>query len=338
VTTSILPPSAPVGESNVPPPALQRAADAVTPAIEEAVARLSGEVRPPIEHHLAGGGKHVRAALVLLSAAAAGADESVGIVGAVAIELIHNFSLLHDDIIDQDRERRHRTTAWAEFGVGPAIIAGDALATLALQIMLEDPTPERVAATVSLATATQAMIAGQADDMAFESRSSVSVEECIRMEEGKTGALLACAASLGAMLAGAPKDVVDALFEFGANLGTAFQAVDDMLGIWGEPAVTGKPVGSDLLRGKKTLPVATALERDDEASVFLRSILDGDVGEEQVRQAAELLVETGVRSEVSAYAERHLCRAVAALNRVPLAPGPVAELLAVANYVASRDR
>jgi geranylgeranyl diphosphate synthase, type I len=338
VSTSILPTSAAIGEPNVPPPALQRAADLVAPAIEEAVGRLSAELRAPVAHHLAGGGKRVRAALVLLSAAAAGADEEVGVVGAVAIELIHNFSLLHDDIIDEDRERRHRPTAWAEFGVGRAIVAGDALATLALQILLEDPTPERVAATVSLAAATQAMIAGQADDMAFESRATVSVEECIAMEEGKTGALLACAAALGATLAGAPEAAVDALYEFGANLGTAFQAVDDMLGIWGDPATTGKPVGSDLLRGKKTLPVTTALERDDEAAATLRSILGGDMGEEQVRQAAELLVETGVRDEMRSLAEAHLDRAVAALERVDLAPGPVAELLAIADFIASRDR
>lgn len=275
---------------------------------------------------------------MLLSAAAAGADEKIGIVGAVAIELIHNFSLLHDDIIDEDRERRHRSTAWAEFGVGRAIVAGDTLATLALQILLEEPTPERVAATVSLAAATQAMIAGQADDMAFESRTTVSVEECIAMEQGKTGALLACAAALGATLAGAPPAVVDALYEFGANLGTAFQAVDDMLGIWGDPAATGKPVGSDLLRGKKTLPVATALERNDEAAAALRSILDGDIGEEQVRRAAELLVESGVREEMRTLAVEHLERAAAALDRVDLAPGPVAELLAIADFIASRDR
>jgi len=310
----------------------------VAPAIDEAIGRLSPELRPPVQHHLAGGGKRVRAALVLLSAGAAGADEKIGVIGAVAIELIHNFSLLHDDIIDEDRERRHRPTAWAEFGVGRAIVAGDALATLALQILLEDPTPERIAATVSLASATQAMIAGQADDMAFESRREVSVAECIRMEEGKTGALLGCAASLGAILAGSSAETVAALDDFGANLGTAFQAVDDMLGIWGEPAATGKPVGSDLLRRKKTLPVATALERGDAAAATLRSLLDGDVGEAEVRRAAELLDECGVRAEMRAFADRHLSLAVAALARVQLVPGPVAELVAVANYVAARDR
>ena len=129
----------------------------------------------------------------------------------MAIELVHNFSLIHDDIIDEDTERRHRSTVWSEYGIGSAIIVGDALATLALQVLLDEPTPERVLAARCLVEATQLMIAGQADDMAFESRASVTVEECLSMERGKTSALLSCAVSLGAILAGAPDATVDAL-------------------------------------------------------------------------------------------------------------------------------
>ena len=139
---------------------LARAALVVAPALDEAVGRLSPSLQGPVHHHLAGGGKRVRAALSLLSATAAGAAEEIGVVGAVAIELIHNFSLIHDDIIDGDTERRHRSTVWSEFGIGPAIIAGDALATLALQVLLDDPTAERVRAARCLVEATQVMIAG----------------------------------------------------------------------------------------------------------------------------------------------------------------------------------
>jgi geranylgeranyl diphosphate synthase type I len=335
-TTTLAHPAPPEGPGV--PPSLQRAAALVAPAIDRAVGRLSPELRAPVEHHLAGGGKRVRAALVLLSAAAAGADESVGVVGAVAVELVHNFSLLHDDIIDEDRERRHRPTAWAEFGVDRAIIAGDALATLAIQLLLEDPTPERVAATASLAAATQAMIAGQADDMAFEKRAEVSVAECLAMEAGKTGALLACAASLGAVLAGAPEPVAEALHDFGAHLGAAFQAIDDLLGIWGESAATGKPVGSDLLRGKKTLPVATALDRGGEAAAALRAVLDGPLDDAAVERATELLVDTGVLAELRSLADTELGLALAALARADLAPPAAAELRELAAFVASRDR
>jgi geranylgeranyl diphosphate synthase, type I len=317
---------------------LARAKSLVEPELEAVVRRLSPELGPAVSQHLSGGGKYVRAGIVLISAAAAGADEKAGIVGAVAIELIHNFSLVHDDIIDGDLERRHRPTFWAEYGVGNAIIAGDALATLALQILLEEPTEERVRAAVRLAEATQAMIAGQAEDMAFELRSSLSVEDCLHMEAGKTGALLSCAAALGAILAGAPAAFVEALADFGRHLGVAFQAVDDVLGIWGEPRVTGKPVGNDLRQHKKTLPIAIVLGRGAAMPDGLRSLLAGELTDADVVEAARLLEQCGARRETMAIGETHLRAALASLDRVPMAPGPRAELAAIARFVTARDR
>jgi geranylgeranyl diphosphate synthase type I len=317
---------------------MSRAADAVAPALDDALARLSSSLRGPVAHHLAGGGKRVRAALALLSAAAVGAPEETGVLGAVAIELIHNFSLIHDDIIDGDTERRHRSTVWSEFGIGAAIIAGDALATLALQLLLDEPTPERVGAARCLVEATQLMIAGQADDMAFESRTSVTVAECLEMERGKTSALLSCAVSLGAILAGAPDGTVAALAAFGSHLGTAFQAVDDVLGIWGEPAVTGKPVGNDLSQHKKTLPVSIALARNDENAPELLRLLESDLAPADVERARALIEATGAREETIALADTHLELALAVLDGVPLVEGPKSELVAIARFVTERDR
>jgi len=318
---------------------LTRAARIVAPALDDAVSRLSPSLQDPVQHHLAGGGKRVRAALTLLSALATGGTEEAGVVGAVAIELIHNFSLIHDDIIDGDTERRHRSTVWSEFGIGQAIIAGDALSTLAVQLLLEDPSPARVRATACLVEATQVMIAGQGDDMAFETRPFVTVAECLEMERGKTSALLACALSLGAILAGAGDPAIAALAEFGSHVGTAFQAVDDLLGIWGEPTRTGKPVGSDLLAHKKTLPVSIALVR---AQGSLRSelcrLLEGDLSAPDMERARALLEECGAKDETAALADRHLDRAVAALERVALVPGPKSDLLAIARFVTERDR
>jgi geranylgeranyl diphosphate synthase type I len=227
---------------------------------------------------------------------------------------------------------------WSEFGIGQAIIAGDALSTLAVQLLLEDPTPARVRATACLVEATQVMIAGQGDDMAFESRPSVTVAECLEMERGKTSALLACAASLGAILAGAPGPTVAALAQFGSHVGTAFQAVDDLLGIWGEPAHTGKPVGSDLLAHKKTLPVSIALARAEGGLPELRRLLEGDLSAPDVERARTLIEECGAKDETSALADTHLDQAVAALDRVPLVPGPKGDLLAIARFVTERDR
>jgi geranylgeranyl diphosphate synthase, type I len=317
---------------------LSRAAAVVSSALDAAVARLSPTQRGPVEHHLAGGGKGVRAALALLSAAATGGTEETGVVGAVAIELVHNFSLIHDDIIDGDLERHHRSTVWTEFGIGPAIIAGDALATLALQLLLDDPTPERVRAAHCLAEATQCMIAGQADDMAFESRAAVTVAECLDMELGKTSALLSCAVSLGAILTGSPDETIDALAAFGSHLGSAFQAVDDVLGIWGDPARTGKPVGSDLSAHKKTLPVTIALAQAGRRRPELRRLLDGDLSPGELTRAGALIEECGGRQEAMALADAHLDLALTALDRVPLVPGPKLELIALAHFVTERDR
>jgi len=321
---------------------LAHTADLVGPAIDNEVARLGSGLSAPVAHHLAGGGKRIRAALVLLAARAAGGEERDALPGAVAIELVHNFSLLHDDLIDGDRQRRHRSTVWAEFGVGPAVVGGDALATLALQVLLAEPTPPRVRAAAMLANATLAMISGQADDMAFETRSSVSVAECLTMEAGKTGALIECAMALGAILVGAPEPVIEALQDFGACLGTAFQAVDDLLGIWGDPAVTGKPVGSDLLAGKKTLPVAIALAGLDGQSGELRDLLDrrwspAGMSDAEMERAAWLVDAGGGRRGAADTATRSLHEAQAALHRFPLEATATAQLAEVARFVTERN-
>jgi geranylgeranyl diphosphate synthase type I len=320
---------------------LSRTAARIGPAIDHEVEVLGTGLRAPVAHHLAGGGKRIRAALVLLAARAALGDERDAMTGAVAIELVHNFSLLHDDLIDGDRQRRHRSTVWAEFGVGPAVVGGDALATLALQVLLAEPTPRRVRAAGTLAEATLAMIAGQADDMAFETRPSVSVGECLAMEAGKTGALIECAMALGAILVGAPEPVIEALKEFGACLGTAFQAVDDLLGIWGDPAVTGKPIGSDLLAGKKTLPVAIALAGPGGRPDELRDLLDrrrspAGLSKSELERAAWLVDAGGGRRGASDTATNFLRQAESALDRVPLDDTATAELLEVARFVTER--
>jgi geranylgeranyl diphosphate synthase type I len=315
--------------------ALARAGALVRPALADAVSRLEPELREPVLHHLAGGGKGVRGALAVIGAAASGGSEHDGVLGAVGVELIHNYSLIHDDIIDKDEERRHRPTVWAAFGTGRAIVVGDALANLAVQLLLEDPTPARVRATQLLADATALMIAGQADDMAFEGREVVSGEECLKMEEGKTGALLACASAIGAVLAGADDATIKALSLFGQRVGMAFQAVDDVLGIWGEPAKTGKPVGSDLLTHKKSLPVviARALGGAD-----LDALLGSQMDDAAVLEAARRIEATGARREVMAIAERAFAEALDALESVPLADGYRDELVAIARFVTERDR
>ena len=201
-----------------------------------------------------------------------GGEAEAAVPGAVALELVHNFSLIHDDIMDGDRSRRHRRTVWDVYGVGDAIIVGDALHTLAFRVLLDEGTPAAAAAMPKLTEATAAMIAGQAQDLALERRSDGTVAECVLMEHDKTAALLGGSVAVGALLAGAPPGTAATLERFGVELGLAFQAIDDVLGIWGDPQVTGKPVGSDLRERKKSLPVMLAIAAGGEPRAAARRV------------------------------------------------------------------
>src|ERR1700735_3217837 len=220
------------------------ARDLVGPATEAAINRLSPGVRRVAAYHYGladpegnpvrvGSGKALRPALALLSARAAGVAPERGVSAAVAVELVHNFSLLHDDIMDGDTERRHRPTAWTVFGVGAAILAGDALLALAQDLLPEDGTPQGAWAARCLSAGVQRLIGGQGSDLAFERRDDVSLAECLEMAGDKTAALMACACSIGAVHLGAPPTLAMALAGFGAHVGLAFQLTADLLGIWG---------------------------------------------------------------------------------------------------------
>ncbi len=331
------------------PDALARTRPLIAPAMAEAVGRLSPELRRITGYHLgwedaegraveSDGGKAVRPALTLLACEAVGAPAEHALAGAVALELVHNFSLIHDDVMDGDRERRHRPTVWALFGVGEAIVVGDALHSLAQELLLEDASPARGRAALELNRATAEMIRGQAEDIAFESRLDVTEDECVAMSSHKTAALLSCSGVLGALLGGGSDEQVEALRAFGRHLGIAFQAVDDVLGIWGEPAVTGKPAASDLRQHKKTIPVVHALRSGGPAAGRLSAALGtGELAEDRIPEVVTLLEDTGTRRWTLELAERHLQRALAALEDAGLAPGAVRDLRDVALFVVRRD-
>lgn len=335
--------------------ALERCRQAITPALRGAVDRLTPDLRLIASYHFgwtdpsgeptkAPGGKGIRSALAILSAEACWADPAVGVPGGVAVELIHNFSLIHDDIIDTDSERHHRPTVWSEYGVGAAIVAGDALAVLAHQVLLECSPDRGPTASSALAEATARMIAGQADDIAFEKRRDVSVEQCTAMSAAKTGALLGCASSIGAILAGAPDAAVMALNDFGLHLGLAFQAVDDLLGIWGDPNTTGKPAGNDLRQRKKSLPVVAALAAAGREADELRTLLLGEPGalpppldQTQVERARFLVEACGGKEWTAVRAKANLDAALGALERVRLSPVPHRDLADMAVYIVERE-
>lgn len=354
------------------PQILERARVLVEPSLRHAVEQLDPQIAPLALYHFGwadehgrptesgSGGKGIRSALAVLSAEAAGAPAEAGVPGAVAVELIHNFSLLHDDIIDDDAERRHRPTVWAVFSQGEAIIVGDALHTLAFDVLLggtagaaggaaeeaagadsaaRGSTDASRSAASRLASATAAMIAGQSRDMAFNERMDVTPEQCLAMEADKTGALLGYASSVGAVLAKADPEVIGALESFGSKLGLAFQTADDLLGIWGDPAVTGKPVGNDLRERKKSFPVVVALSQQTAASEELASILSQNtaLNEAAIARATELVEQAGGKESANAAAHDYLHQALACIQTAPLAAPAVEELTHLARFAVTRD-
>jgi len=248
---------------------------------------------------------------------------------------VHNFSLLHDDVMDADPTRRHRPTAWTVFGTGPAILAGDALLTLAVDVMAGCGHPAAAQGVRVLCAAVQDLVDGQIADLGFERRRHVEVAECLAMAGGKTAALLGCSTALGAILGGGPEHA-RLLDRAGRELGLAFQYVDDLLGIWGDPAVTGKPVGSDLAHRKKSLPVVAALTSGTRAGAELAALYGGEAELDgaDVARAADLVEEAGARDWCREQVDLLLG---AALHRLAQLPGPVDDLVALANLVARRD-
>lgn len=330
---------------------LDRARDVTQPLVRQAVARLAPSIRDVVTYHMGWtdaegqpvevkGGKGIRPALAMLSAEATWAGAEIGAPGGVAVELVHNFSLIHDDLMDGDRERRHRPTVWALWGPGVAILAGDALSNLGTEVLLSSGNQAGAAAAAALGQATAEMIAGQADDLAFEKRQVVSVEECMAMSTAKTGALLGCAASIGAILAGAPPATVRALRDFGRHLGVAFQAVDDLLGIWGDPATTGKPSGNDIRQRKKSMPIVSALAAGDDESKELEALLFGsgqELSNDDVARATRLVEACGGREWTADRAKAHLDAALGSLERARLSAVPRRALADLAVYVVERE-
>ena len=208
-------------------------------------------------------GKRLRPQILLTVAESEGGDGSVALGAAAALELLHNFSLIHDDIEDGDEMRHGRPTLWARHGIRAALVAGDAMSALAY-LTLVDGSRALPAATVAqmlraLQEAHFRMCEGQAFDIGFETATFVTFDEYVRMIEGKTAALLAVACELGAWAAGATPERAAAYGNVGRAYGLAFQVRDDVLGTWGRPEETGKPSGADIRRRKWSFPVAWAL-------------------------------------------------------------------------------
>jgi geranylgeranyl diphosphate synthase type I len=291
-----------------------------------------------------GGGKALRPTLCLLACETAGGDWRKALPAACALELVHNFSLVHDDIQDRDVERRHRPTVWAVWGKAQAINAGDALLALGRLAVLDlagegVPLERVVEAARALDRATLEIVEGQALDLSFEERLDVSEDAYLEMIEKKTGALFDCALRLGGLVGAGDPAVAASLGRCGRLLGEAFQIRDDMLGVWGAENRTGKPPAADIRNRKKSLPAVYVLARSEDATAAeLRRIYSQPgLSDADVSMVLGALESVGAQAYCRTAAEERMERALQELSGAALREGPAAELREVADFVLERD-
>ncbi|MFC1994652.1 polyprenyl synthetase family protein [Chloroflexota bacterium] len=289
-------------------------------------------------------GKVLRPTLCLLACEAVGGDFEKALPAAAAIELTHNFSLIHDDIQDDDRERRHRPTVWSIWGKPQAINVGTAMRVLASLALLrlgerDVPVQKQLYAQRLLDEACLTMIEGQCLDISYETRLDITVDDYLGMINRKTAVLLGCSLQLGALLGTDDDLLIQRLLDFGRNLGLAFQIRDDVLGIWGEQEKTGKPLGSDIRRRKKSFPVVYALERANGetrgklANIYQKELIDdGDVA-----TVLTILDAVSARLNAEQMAGSYHERAMRGIVGLALWPSARRDLEEMAYFLAERD-
>ena len=285
-------------------------------------------------------GKRIRPLLCMLTCQAAGGDWQHAVPAAAAVEILHNFSLIHDDIEDASPTRRGRDTVWKLWGLEQAINAGDAMfaiAHLALnRLITRDVDAAVVVAALRRFDETCVRLTqGQHADMDFEHRDEVSVAEYLEMITGKTAVLLAYAAEIGALVAGADKETVDHYAQFGLMLGLAFQVIDDILGIWGDESRTGKSAATDITTRKKTLPVLDGLAKSDR----LRQLYATEENDEQafVNQVIAVLDDVSAYDTAAAKATDYSQRALAHLTAAGPAGSAANALNQLTDMLLRRD-
>jgi geranylgeranyl diphosphate synthase type I len=315
---------------------LRRRAEIISEAIDELLPVVHPKGLYEAGRHLVdAGGKRLRPSMLLLAAEAMGGGPKTVVPAAVSIELVHNFTLIHDDIMDNAETRRGRPAVHIKWDEAGAILAGDTLYSKAFEILtaVETPKPEDMVASVTmLARTCTAICEGQWLDMEFERRDEVTESEYLEMIEKKTGVLYGAAAWMGARLSGAPEKQAEGLERFGRLVGMAFQIQDDVLDLTAPAEVLGKPRGGDLAEGKKTLIMIHAMASGTKIEIFGKRNATG--------QEVEAALETLRASGSIAYARK---KAVSLVNEgkeaLAILPNSDAKtlLLELADYMISRN-
>ncbi len=274
----------------------------------------------PIEYGMEAGGKRLRPVLMLMAAEAFGGDPEKALVPATGIELFHNFTLLHDDVMDDSDTRRGRQSVRAKWDDNTAILSGDAMLTMATRRIAA--VPDNILRPVLDRFNQMAMevYEGQRLDMDFEQMPTVSPDQYLEMIGKKTGALLGASAAIGALIGGASEEDADAMYQFGMKLGTAFQIEDDRLDTFGDPAVFGKPIGGDIRNNKQTFLMVSALSAGGEDAEALRNVISLPPSDTKVK-AATRIYERMKMPEICTKAVREFSsEAITALKKTSLSP------------------
>ncbi len=284
-------------------------------------------------------GKRIRPLIVLLATASLGADWQTSLPAAAAVELVHNFSLVHDDVQDNSDKRRGRPTVWTKWGVPMAINVGDAMfviANRAVMDLIKAHPASTVARTATILHDTcLELTCGQYLDMSYEERTDLSLEDYWPMVGGKTSALLSACTHIGALLGNAGETEQEAYRQFGYHLGLAFQVQDDILGIWGDETVTGKSTASDLVEGKNSLPVLYALGRQGK---FADRWKQGPITANEVKAVAAQLEDEGGRSYAEELSEKETQTALKYLSESNPRGAAGEAMLELANMLLKRNQ
>ena len=293
---------------------------------------------------VSGTGKGLRSSLCVYACEAVGGTASQSLSLAASVELIHNFSLIHDDIQDEDTERRHRPTLWSIWGKPMALQAGNVLRVLAdmgpQQLNQKEVDPDILASCSKiLTTACLEIIEGQFLDLSFEGKTDIGISRYIDMITRKTGALIRSAMHLGAISGTENPRDIESLANCGHYLGLLFQIRDDYLGIWGSDKETGKPTGSDIIRKKNSLPIVYGLERaDDPLKKRIRQIYSQvDIQSDDVDMVISLLEDTKAPEYINKLALENANKARKAIEHVSLIPGASTDLEELLDFLLNRQ-
>ena len=290
------------------------------------------------------GGKLLRPTLCLFATEASGGKTDKAIKTAIALEYIHNFSLFHDDIQDQDEIRHHRPTVWFVWGKPKAITAGNVLRSIAdvtSSDLLSSDIKHTDAVTISktMTTGYLEMIEGQFLDLSYESRHDITVQEYLDMISHKTGALIRCSMELGAHIGSGDNEVIESFRESGRALGYLFQITDDVLGIWGDKSKTGKPVGQDIARKKNSLPVVHALSNaDNKQSSVLKSIYGKEeLDNNDVDAVLNIMESIGTKNYIKSLADKYSKSALKSFSSAKIDREFVAGFEELVQFLSTRN-